>query len=376
MKIIILVLNFLVLTFYINAQNLSINESFAIEKLDFYKNSPCNKIVVFMPSLYDGDCEYASMLTHSLNRYYMQGLTFENEQIKPKFDVILIVNHYDKWASDNYSHKSINRTYTDGLILRYDAEGKYFKQLGVQEFEMKNIDLGRLRSKDTHLISILPPRSKSSTLFVLDTNDIIVFKDKDYRSQGEHLKPLDNFIKQKFCGAKIPVKTDYPKLKIGDKIPNFLMQGPISNRYGALTSLESDTQNVKILTFYPAAFSGVLTPKDDETSASIKSISCSYQILELNSLDFPGVKNYAISNSTNGLLQTWTALLETYKIIYLNDIDNSIAGKFNTLHPDGYNKRYTYIIDKDNRIRYIDEDFTEDDSASFKAELKKLNSKK
>lgn len=369
---------FILATVWIQAQSLGINDKFPIEKFDFYKPTANPKIVVCMPSLYE-DCEYASMLTNALYFYFQKGMTFENEKTKPIFDIILLVNDTDKWKTNNLFYQRINQNITDGMTIQYDSTGRYFKEIGVPEFKDEVDTLSETFKKDKkNKIALYSGetalvRNHSSTLFLLDSSNTIVFKDENYRSQGEHLKPLDNFIKENFCDSKINKEYDYPKLKIGDKAPNFLVEDQ--------NNLNSDNSNLKVITFYPAAFSGTLKPKRQE----MEIITCvahlkSFDIIKVDVIPqnskIKGVKRYAVSNATDELLRYWERLLGSSNIIYLNDKDNSIAGKYNVLNALGYNNRVTYIIDEKNIIRYIDEAFTNESDAILTMKINEILNEK
>ena len=143
MKKIILTTIFLLVVILINAQNLNINDKFPIEKLDFYKPTSNPKIVVCMPSLYD-DCEYASMLTNALYFYFQAGLTFNKELTYPVFDIILLINDTDKWIGKN----ALNQNKTNDMFVQYDSTGKYFKNIGINEFTDINDTLNKTLSKE------------------------------------------------------------------------------------------------------------------------------------------------------------------------------------------------------------------------------------
>ena len=378
MKKIILTEIFILVAVLIQAQNFTISDKFPIEKLDFYTTTNNPKIVVFMPSLFD-DCEYASMLTNALYFYFTKGLTFQNEIVKPVFDIILVVNDTNKWNRNNSSTERIDQNKTEGMTIYYDSTGMYFKKFGIMEYkDTKVITNDSLRKGEK--TSIAPfyvgsplVRNQSSTLFLLDINNNILLKDQDYRSQGEHLKPLDNFIKEKFCHSKINKKFDYPKLKVGDKAPNFLID--------TQKDFNGDNDHLRVITFYPAAFSGTLKPRRQ----NMEIMTCAGQLTKFDAMKInltpekskiKGIKRYAISNSTEGLLYYWENLLGISQIIFLNDRDNSIAGKYNALNTLGYNRRLTYIVDEKNTIRYIDEEFTKDSEATITAKIKEILSKK
>jgi len=372
-------------------------EKFEIEKLHFYKPTKNLKLIVFMPSLYI-DCEYASMLTTSLNYYFVQGLAFNKTIPKPKIDVVLVVNDHNKWEEYYTKRKkdSIelvkknssvwglggqikNRNIMNNILVNYDKEGVFFKSLGIDTFQStKNLNKG-------YYVRPELLRNESSTLFLLDENNNILFKDIDYRAQGEHLKPLEKYIKEHLNINKVENKNvKYKKLKVGDKAPDIFLKEKLNNFKKDSISIKNklsileDTTSLKEITFYPATFSGKFPvyskkqQKDRDNRMScfrqIGSFDCnpddSYELRK-------NIKTYVVSSSTDQLLSLWETALETRCINYLNDEDYTISKTYNAYNSKGYNNRVTYLIDKKGIIKYIDYDYTIEDKKALKEAKKK-----
>ncbi|WP_413533655.1 redoxin family protein [Empedobacter brevis] len=326
------------------------------------------KIIVFTPSLYKTN-SYASMMTTSLNYYFVKNLAFTSQN-SPKIDVIYVVNEEDKWSKEMPQsfafNENSNQNKLDGTTVIYDAAGKIYKSVGLKPFNQNTIS------------SIIPTHNagnvlvESSVLFLVDQNNKILMRDNDYRAQGEHLKPLERLVKRALKTDEI--KIDFVKnktLKVGDKAPDFILNGP-NYKNNSTEKFLDDKSSFKVLTFYPAAFSGQILP--DFTSIDTKSaMTCAAQIqlIDHNPL-LENVKSYAVSSSTNPLLELWKSALRTNKITYLNDENYAISLAYNSYNNLGYNNRATYVIDKNGIIVYANPDLTFEDEAKFPTILEKL----
>ncbi len=343
-------------------------EKFPIEKLNFYEaNSDRLKIVVFMPSLYL-DCEYASMLTTSLNHYFVKGLAF-NTELKPKLDVLLLVNDSDKWK-DLKEQKEKNFNTLKDIYLKYDKDGEIYNSLAINTFDNTSESINPETISDIDVKKIPLTRNASSILLLLNKNDEIIYRDNNYRSEGEGLKPLEAFIKKHLNTDYIEIKTATNKtLKIGDKIPNFLLDGPSVEKG---TRILDKKDKVKIITFYPAAFTGVIQKYDDINKSA--GMTCASQMKSFNAnFNKDLIEVFGISSSSNQILDLWEKHLESENITYLNDNDYTISQLFDSYNSETkYNVRKTYLIDKEGIIKYIDDDYAFDDNETLIEEIEKI----
>lgn len=361
------------------AQDLVVGNKFPIATLPTYKDSSHPKLVVLMPSLFV-DCEYASMLTTAFQNYFIKGDAFDTENA-PKIEVILVIKDKDKWNEKSLTntYHYINRNQTNGMTLIYDSTGVVFQQLGINLLQPAKPTAANDHIQiTTRLLSNFEPTypsNQSSVLFLLDGQNNILYRDDDYRAQGEHLKPLENKIKSHFLNKKHDFSVVQLTPKAGDKATDFLLQGPTFPN--ASETFLSDRSSVKVITFYPAAFSGVLSGV-----RPFEAVTCIAQIRKfdllapsafiLNNGKQITVKKYAISNSTNKLLNSWQQTINTNSVIYLNDENLKIATAYNALNPKGYYNRVTYIIDKKGIIRYIDDDYTLEDERTLNIKLQEI----
>lgn len=315
----------------IRAANLAIGEKFPLEKLTVEKKKSDNKLVVFMPSL-TYDCDYASMLTQSFYYYFDQKMAFENSAKSPQTEIFLVVN--DKQNAARSTQNIFGRT-----NVIYDEKGEIFTSFGIDLPKDKNAD---------------------STVILLDANERIALIDKRYRAQGEHLKPLENRLKElNGIYQKIDSASEIKPLKVGKPAPDFQIDKQ--------TKLSDLRGNVVLLSFYPAAFSGTL-PKPVEELSVLKVpifsdkanlMSCAFQIDGIDKVENPKkvAKRIVISSSTDSLLRRWKDVLGTHNVEFTNDADYSVANKYFSYNPNGYNNRVSVIIDKKGKIAYIDESF-------------------
>lgn len=352
MKTILNAFFLLCISLLVQAQSLSVGEKFPIENLDFYQNKSAMKIVAFVPSL-SPDCEYASMLTTALKYYFVDGLAFSEVQ-QPEIDIILIVKDTDFWKKNSSLYE--NRNKLEGLVVIYDSLGKYYKTLNISLKNPKEISQQKADTASTLSKKIVYKNENNevaSTLFLLDKDNDILLKDDGYKAQGEHLKPIENKIRE-IQGLTCKTNT-YPVLKVGDKAPDFEVSKGV---------LLSSVNKIKLISFYPAAFSGKLARKN----VILDKLTLMYCSLQLDRLDRTNINElygnkrydtYAISTSTPELLALWKSELETDFINYVNDDCHQIAQQYSAYNYEkGYENRASYVIDSNGIIRYIDTNFS------------------
>jgi peroxiredoxin len=330
-KILLYLLLFIHLSL-INAQNLSIGDKFPLDSLGLVKSKSV-KIIVFIPTL-SYACRYSTMLTKSLNHYFIEGLCFDKRQKTP-VEVILIVND----TAQNYLEIHPQAA---NMQVKFDPEGVFYKKLDLP---------------------ISSDLNDNSLVFCLNKKGKIIFKDFEYRAQGEHLKPLETAIK-KCLGISNPIakNENQPKLKVGDIAPNIDLKNG--------QKIDSFLGKVLVLTFYPAAFSGEfpipfefiskemtdsIIHKNGELPYGFRVkgvrnlkigrndhlMSCYIQLTTFETLKEaynPDLKTIAISNSTEPLLDLWKKELEISShntLTLLNDKDGSIANTFNAYNKNG-----------------------------------------
>lgn len=353
---------------FVKGQHLNVGDQFPVHKIENLGQSQDIKIIVFTPSLYKTN-NYASMLTTSLHHYFVKGLAFATTN-PPKINVVYVVNEEDKWRKDAQQsltfNDSSNQNKLEGAKVIYDEAGKIYTAIGLKPFKQNSISTIIPTSNSNSLLV------ESSILFLVDQNNKILMRDNDYRAQGEHLKPLEKLVKR---ASKIEeLNVDFTKnvtLKVGDKAPNFILKGP-NYAMNSTEKLLDDQSNFKVLTFYPAAFSGQILPNFNtiDTKAPM-TCAAQIQLIDHNPL-LQNVKSYAISSSTNSLLTLWKTALRTTNITYLNDEDYGISLAYNSYNRLGYNNRATYVIDKNGTIVYANPNLTFEDEAKFPTILEKI----
>jgi len=239
------------------------------------------------------------------------------------------------------------------------------------------------------------PRADNAdaTVLLLDKDDVVRWRDDGYRAQGEHLKPLEAAVKS-LLGRPDAVASASTESapRIGEVAPDFpiaLLPEAMSHRRRgdadpADARLSALRGKVVLITFYPAAFSGTLPTVDaspEETAIAAiarerqRMMSCALQIDELDALAPDAalkgdVVKIAISASTPELLSLWRRTLRTRDMHYVNDADYAIARRYGSFDAQaGYNLRKVFIVDREGKIAYIDEDYAPGDAPAIAAAL-------
>lgn len=342
MKRIILLICVITNIFFCKSQN------FPIADLDEKLDSKNPKVVVFMPSI-SGETPYASMIVQAFKNYFVDKLAFTSEERdKANVDIILVTNR-------NQEKKLMLPTYdqnlfqTEGMHIYYRFNEKLINDLNLPKMENPNDD---------------------SVLFLLNGNNEIVWRDDHYRGQGEHLKPLEYKIKD-LLSISYPkiIENKTVSLKTGDLAPSINLGDKKISDY---------KKNILVLTFYPAAYSGVFDTQNmilRQRMERMMLVSCAIQITSFDKMSKNinhDVKYFSISESTPELLENWKNALNTTHIEYINDSDYSISQTFGSYNPEGYNNRMTVIIDKNGKIVYIDKDYKLSKDAEIEKIIQKL----
>lgn len=333
------------------AQQVHTGELFPLDKLPAdtqYKKQPDYTILAFVPAL-DTSCPYAGMLSQAFYYYFTQKLAFEDWEKKPEVRVRYLV----KKPTDFFAERQA-RSVTSGAQVA-DGAQKYFHQFSLP---------------------VPQQGSASSVVFLLDAEGRVLLRDDAYEAQGEHLKPLENTLKNHAGKGEAPLAWAPSRpIQVGDEAPDFdLGNGK------RLSDLKGE---VVLLSFYPAAFSGRLEPEAELEIPLEELMSCRTQIRELDEIqlvvDDLGVgKRYSklmISSSTPSLLKAWAEVLGTHDVQYVNDPGHITARKYGSYLLDGYNRRVSCIIDRAGRIAYIDADYSPEDDDLLQARMQELLSK-
>lgn len=332
----------LFLSLSVQADTPKVGEKFDLAHLTGEKAISDISIVAFVPSL-TSDCAYASMLTQSFYYYFDQHLAFEGLSKDPPTRIFLVV-------ADKQNAAKSTQNIIGGMSVIYDETGEIFRHFGIKTPSGKNAD---------------------STAILLDSKQTVALIDEHYRSQGEHLKPLENKLKE-LNGIYNGVRIASPgsSLKIGEMAPEFRV-----NRDKMLSDLRG---RVVLVSFYPAAFSGTLPSPSALTPGKLNAISPMSCILQIETLDRPSLvqkdvaKKIVISSSTDSLLTKWREVLGAESLEFTNDPDYSISSRYFSYNPAGYNNRVSVIIDQKGRIAYIDDNFEPGDGQILEAKVAEL----
>jgi peroxiredoxin len=338
------------------------------------------KLVVFMPN----DSAYEGMLEQSLNRYFIQRDAFLQPLKGQGIDVIYIksvMSEHKKKSEDKISNSKLpneGHVFLGGMAtmpLRME------KMVLESNCKLRDANIKEQQKKIAQQLNMVFPKvdNAPASLFLLDKNQVVQWRDDDYAAQGEHLKPLERKVKTLLDAADpfATVSKEIKKLQVGDMAPDFKIDD--THRFSDLKG------KTRLVTFYPAAFSGTLDTR-------ICSMCCSVQITSLADSEgisefspkqglfpvaktIPDVERFAISSSTPALLEAWEHLLKTKGHIQLvNDPDYRIAQAYSSYdHDNGYNRRSVFIIDNQGRVAYIDWDYTREDNAAVQKALEDIS---
>ncbi len=247
-------------------------------------------------------------------------------------------------------------------------------------------------------------------VLLLDRDGVLRWRDTAYRAQGEHLKPLEKTVKA-LLGAPDAVAVaaggtagSAAGPRVGDMAPDVEIALPpppgsldtlLAERAPRPTKtvpLSSLRGKVVLLTFYPAAFSGTLPTVQGSVADKIaaerkdtlhRMMMCSIQIDQLDSILIDrldrvaqrhiakdDIVKLAISASTPQLLDSWRRVLGTTDMRYVNDPDYAIAQRYGSYDAAaGYDMRKVFVIGRDGRIAYIDDDYAAGDGDAVQAAL-------
>ena len=128
------------------------------------------------------------------------------------------------------------------------------------------------------------------------------------------------------------------ELKVGDMAPDFTLQGSDGKSY-SLTDFRG--QKAVVLAWFPKAFTQGCTTECKSLAANgdrIREFDVAYFMVSVDPLE----ENRRFAES------------EKADFPLLSDVDKSVAAKYGVLSGRGMANRWTFYIDKNGRIAYID----------------------
>jgi len=311
------------------------------------------------------------MIVQAFRNYFVQKLAFNPEDRDlANVDIILVTGENGlKYQTDiKREENNIQSALSMGMVSKQSVLTNLFDTTGMYICKVDNDVFSKLN------IPFRNDYNGSSVLFLLDKDNNIVWRDNDYRGQGEHLKPLEYKVKE-LLGISYPKPENSKKeLKVGDTAPDVALTN------GREGTVFINPGGIRVLTFYPAAYSGVFDVNNMARRISMERLSmmsCAIQISSLDKIQLmnPGVTYYAISESTPEILDNWKAALGTHHIQYANDADYSVAQAFGAYNPEGYCNRMTVIIDKNGKIAYLDKDYKFEKETEIEKVIERLQKK-
>jgi peroxiredoxin len=331
------------------------------------KNQDAMALVVFLPN----DSNYEGMLNLAFSHYFQKMDAFADQsKITPIKKIYIKGPVVDKKIPDDIADKP-----GDGPRPLFLHMLEPQKMTLPSDCQLSLPTSSTLQDKLVKQLGISFPKNDNSgaSVFLLDQDHIIQWRDDDYQAQGEHLKPLERHIKSIFSVSDPFAVFEKPikPLTVGDRAPDF--------RVDANTRLSDFKNKTTLVTFYPAAFSGTLKTSGGCMmccSAHIMSLASSQGISEFSSSirslegKFP-VERLAITSSTPKLLEAWQETLRVgQQVRFVNDLDYSAAQAYSSYdHEKAYNRRTVFIVDQQGKIAFIDWDYALEDAETVKTAL-------
>jgi peroxiredoxin len=332
------------------------------------------KLVVFLPN----ESDYESMLDSGFSYYFVNQEAFQKSLEDWQLEKVYIKSPHlaaSTITKNNTSEVAVNLP--SPILRQFLPPPKSYLAGDCELSDKKSADNYVKFIKELKL-SFPKTAEGSATVFLLDQNNTIQWRDDDYQSQGEHLKPLEVKIKA-MLGQPDPVAvftTPVKTLRLGDEAPDFII-----NDSQKLSDLKGKTT---LITFYPAAFSGTLSERGGGCmmccAVQIVSLADSEGISDLSPAIGPAhakIERLAITSSTPSLLNKWESTLKTAgRMQFVNDLDYGIAQAYSSYdRSKGYNYRTVFIVDKNGRIAFVDWEYRREDSRVVKEAIEAIAKK-
>ncbi|MGL4230608.1 MAG: redoxin domain-containing protein [Casimicrobium sp.] len=353
------------------------------------KNKVSLKLVAFMPD----DSDYEGMMALAFDRYFVQRGAFSSSAMPSRrVEKILIKSPSLRAPSRTLNGKTgidVTGKTADTRLRQGSASGLGAGQTQVLALEpmftKKDVPSDCILRHHTSVslhdaiakpLSMAFPKANetSATVFLLDENNVIRWRDDDYRAQGEHLKPLERTVKA-LLGVPDAIAAVSPQLKpltVGDIAPNFKIS---EKTY--LTDLRGKTV---LVTFYPAAFSGTLDMSMCTMCcfAHLRLLANSHGLTEFAGVRLHesqrAIERIAISASTETLLTNWSTTLNASGMTFVNDPDYAISQAYESYdRGNGHNRRTVFIVDPKGKIAFVDWDYKREDTEQVIAALDRIS---
>ncbi len=303
-------------------------------------------VIAFMPDI-SNENVYAEVMTSAFQRYFTEGLGFTGvyDAVKMKEKLkVLVVSKNDE---------SQVREFIENRNVSFDM---------VPDINMD--------AANSFAISSWSSNKESSSVYVIDENNRIVYADNNYKGEGEKLRSV-----QKEVFTQLEISDPAADIRINDKI---LMPGDIAadfeftyidpqkdtyfgiETFSAKLSDYIGKKNV-IIAFYPAPFSMscMMEARTFDAYAEKQTIK---NITNSNIGSDDDVEILMVSNSGAALLFDWRKDLNLKNVKLISDNSGEISNLYSSFNPMGYNNRTLFIVDKTGKLSYIDWDYQVDDT--------------
>lgn len=325
-------------------------------KLYDYKEGK-NLLIALMPDISDKS-NYAKVMTTAFDTYFAEGLAFR----------------------DNYGY-AMGVQELNILVVTNNNEAEvsnYLRKLDL-DFEMaadNNMDFANFFG-----ISKWDSQNEGSHVYIVNSENKIVYASHDYKGEGEKLKIIQ---KELFTLAGITPElssAEYLPLVTGEEARDFLfsyvntdkmLENPDIMNDGNLSDYFGK-KNV-LLAFYPAPYSyscGMEVARFD----SFAEDQLLQKVISENMAPGEDLEILMVSLSNSSILKKWKNEMELKNVKLISDNTGEISMKYSSYNLFGYNKRTIFLINKSGKVSYIDWDYKvdDDDFALIKEHLISLN---
>lgn len=329
----------------LNFYNISYGGPAEVQRLYDYKAEDY-LLIAFMPDITDKN-SYAKVMTSAFDAYFAEGLAFRNSygyflgQDKA-LRVLVVTNNDETTVSEFMKNKEIDFDMVSANNMDFE---NFF---GIREWNSED---------------------DASHVYIVNSENKIVYASHDYRGQGEKLKTVQ---KELFTLMGIPendpsMMAEYTPLIQGDDARDFTFEyiytgpQPIIPKETEIANLSDyfGKKNV-VIAFYPAAFSyscgAEVTRFDSFAEEQFLNKIANSQIGSDNDFEI-----LMVSQSNQYILSKWGSEMNIKNVKLVNDNTGEISMKYSSYNNLGYNKRTLFLIDKSGKVSYIDWDYKVDD---------------
>src|SRR4030095_6948803 len=270
-------------------------------------------LIAFMPDISDKNT-YAKVMTTAFDTYFAEGLAFR----------------------DNYGYASENSNNLSILVVTHNNEAdviNYLKRLDL-DFDMtadNNMDFANFFG-----INNWNSQSEASHVYIVNSENKIVYASHDYKGEGEKLKTVQNELFALTGYNPEMSEVEYLPLVTGDDARDFdfsyvntdnRIENPDIMRDGKLSEYFGK-KNV-LLAFYPAPYSvscGMEVARFD----SFAEDKLLQRVLSENMITGDDFEILMVSTSNSSILRKWKNDMDVSNVKLVSDNSGEISMKYSS----------------------------------------------